>query len=240
MKPLIIAHRGASAAQGDDTENPLAQGADYIEVDLEVSRDGIVFIFHDPRVGIFVFREPYIRLPGGVKKKAHELLFSEIQKMFPSVISFEEFIKTVDPAHIIGELKSYSCYKGIVHILHRMYPDAFHKMRFISFSMRALQEIKLLDPSLYCSYIATSGGDDKRFHPIVRKQHINACVKNNIEEISGLWIMFRPRMIRYAHAHGLRVGLGQMNTLRRILYAQKNEVDVWYTDNVRYAQKYIV
>lgn len=51
MKPLIIAHRGASA---DAPENTLAafalavaQGADMIELDLQRSADGVLVVFHD-------------------------------------------------------------------------------------------------------------------------------------------------------------------------------------------------
>ncbi|MFA7201781.1 MAG: hypothetical protein WC099_02205 [Candidatus Paceibacterota bacterium] len=225
MKPVIVAHRGISSIQANDIA-----GIDYIEIDLDISRDGIIFVFHHPQINSFIFREPYIRLAKGVKKKAHELLYGEIQQLFPSVVTLTEVLQMVDPSKLVCELKSYTAYRGIIHVLHRMYPEAFHKLRFISFSMRALIEIKQIDPLIYCGYIATSIGDDNRFHFMVRKHHVQECVKNGIEEISGHWFTFRPRMIRFAHTQGLRVGIGQLNTIRRILYAQKNKVQVWYSD----------
>lgn len=239
MKPIIVAHRGVSLFSREKEQSQSLQNIDYVEIDLDISRDGIVFVFHDPHVGLFIFREPYLCVEKGVKKKAHELLFSEIQKLFPSAISFEEFLKTVDVSHLLCELKSYTPYKGIIHVLHRMYPEAFHKLRFISFSLHALKEVKAIDPSIYCSYIATSGGDDKRFNFAVHRKHIKECVQNGIEEISGLWLTFRPRMIQKAHAQGLCVGLGQINTPYRVSYCKKNTIEVWYTDNVDYVQRRI-
>ncbi|MGI9431503.1 MAG: glycerophosphodiester phosphodiesterase [Myxococcota bacterium] len=50
-KPLVIAHRGASAYRPENThaayELAVAQGADMIEVDLHRTRDGEVVITHD-------------------------------------------------------------------------------------------------------------------------------------------------------------------------------------------------
>ncbi|TMB12920.1 MAG: glycerophosphodiester phosphodiesterase, partial [Deltaproteobacteria bacterium] len=51
MRPLVIAHRGAS---GTSPENTLAAfrraaelGADMIELDVQVTRDGAVVVIHD-------------------------------------------------------------------------------------------------------------------------------------------------------------------------------------------------
>ncbi len=241
MHPLIVIHRGISdhrsvaAAQAQ-----LGDVASFVEVDLDVSKDGVVFVLHDPRVGLFVFREPYLFKKRGVKKKAHQLLFSEIQELFPNVITFSELITKIPPSQLLCELKSYTAYKGVIHILHRMHPEAFHAVRFISFSMRALAEVKSIDPRIYCSYIATSAGDDKRFHFTVRRRHIQECVARGIEEISGHWLAFRPNAITAAHQAGLKVGMGQLNTRRAVRYAEKNGVDVWYTDNAEYVRKHAV
>jgi glycerophosphoryl diester phosphodiesterase len=48
---LLVAHRGASAYAPEHTrpayELALAQGADYLEPDLQVTRDGVLIAFHD-------------------------------------------------------------------------------------------------------------------------------------------------------------------------------------------------
>lgn len=50
--PLVIAHRGASGLRPEHTlaayELALEQGADIIEPDLQMSRDGVLIVRHDP------------------------------------------------------------------------------------------------------------------------------------------------------------------------------------------------
>jgi glycerophosphoryl diester phosphodiesterase len=51
MKPLVIAHRGASGHRPENTlpayELAVAQGADMIEIDLHRTRDGAIVVTHD-------------------------------------------------------------------------------------------------------------------------------------------------------------------------------------------------
>lgn len=53
-KPLIWAHRGASGYKTDNTleafDLAIEQGADGIETDVRMSRDGVLFLFHDEYV----------------------------------------------------------------------------------------------------------------------------------------------------------------------------------------------
>jgi len=50
-RPLVIAHRGASAYRAENTlpayELAVEQAADMIEIDLHLSRDGVIVIAHD-------------------------------------------------------------------------------------------------------------------------------------------------------------------------------------------------
>lgn len=52
--PLIIAHRGASGERPEHTraayELAIAQGADFIEPDLVISRDGVLIVRHDNEI----------------------------------------------------------------------------------------------------------------------------------------------------------------------------------------------
>jgi glycerophosphoryl diester phosphodiesterase len=53
--PLIIAHRGASGERPEHTraayERAIAQGADFIEPDLVISRDGALIVRHENEIG---------------------------------------------------------------------------------------------------------------------------------------------------------------------------------------------
>lgn len=52
MHPIVIAHRGASAAEPENTlrafDLALKQGAEMIELDLHLTRDNHVVVIHDP------------------------------------------------------------------------------------------------------------------------------------------------------------------------------------------------
>jgi len=54
MPPLIIAHRGDSAHRPENTLASFASaielGAEFVEFDVQLSRDGHVMVIHDPRV----------------------------------------------------------------------------------------------------------------------------------------------------------------------------------------------
>lgn len=54
-KPLVIAHRGASGERPENTlgafERAIEMGADMIETDLHLTRDGVVVIHHDASLG---------------------------------------------------------------------------------------------------------------------------------------------------------------------------------------------
>jgi glycerophosphoryl diester phosphodiesterase len=53
-KPTLIAHRGASAYAPEHTlpayRLALEQGADFVEPDLQITRDGVLVCLHDPRL----------------------------------------------------------------------------------------------------------------------------------------------------------------------------------------------
>lgn len=70
--PLIYAHRGASADHRENTlaafEGAVAQGADAVELDVRVTRDGELVVLHDPRYpdGRLVWDTPAVERPDGV------------------------------------------------------------------------------------------------------------------------------------------------------------------------------
>jgi glycerophosphoryl diester phosphodiesterase len=74
-RPVIFAHRGASAHAPENTiasfELAVAQGADAIELDVKLSADGHVIVHHDPTVD---------RTTNG-KGKVKDLTLTELKKL---------------------------------------------------------------------------------------------------------------------------------------------------------------
>lgn len=75
MKPLIIGHRGASAVAPENTtaafREALAVGADGIEFDVRLTRDGVPIVIHDST----------LRRTGGLPHRVADLTWAEISKI---------------------------------------------------------------------------------------------------------------------------------------------------------------
>ncbi|HEY0766074.1 MAG TPA: glycerophosphodiester phosphodiesterase family protein [Pyrinomonadaceae bacterium] len=73
-KPLIIGHRGASAIAPENTmaafREAIAVGADGIEFDVRLTRDGVPVVIHDSS----------LRRTGGVSQRIADLTWAEIAK----------------------------------------------------------------------------------------------------------------------------------------------------------------
>ena len=73
--PEIIAHRGASAEAPENTRAAVdlawAQGADAVEVDVQLSRDGHLVVFHDANT----------RRTAGLDKRVSEQTLAELRRL---------------------------------------------------------------------------------------------------------------------------------------------------------------
>lgn len=88
-RPLVIAHRGASGLAPENTslavETAIAAGADMVEVDLRLSRDGHLVVVHDRAIGRTARFPPHAikRIPrrrGGLVRFA-DLTMEEINSL---------------------------------------------------------------------------------------------------------------------------------------------------------------
>jgi len=75
FRPLIIGHRGASAVAPENTmaafREALAVGADGIEFDVRLTRDGVPVVIHDST----------LRRTGGLPHRVADLTWAEIKKI---------------------------------------------------------------------------------------------------------------------------------------------------------------
>jgi len=86
MTPLIIGHRGASAAAPENTiaafREAIAVGADGIEFDVRLTRDGVPVVIHDRSL------QRTARLPHRIA----DLTWSELQPLDQTVPSLDELL----------------------------------------------------------------------------------------------------------------------------------------------------
>lgn len=220
----IVGHRGGSSNKLENSidafRHGFSNGIDTAECDLNISKDGFIFIHHDPYIEI-----------NGEKKYTKDLLFEELLLHKPDICSLDDLLNNFANESFIFELKAGSDYKKIIDIFFEKHAAEFVKNKFISFSIDVLKYIKSKNQNIYCSYIGTSKGEDKRKEFFIRQKHIDLCVTNNIEELSGHWLTFLPNMIKKAHNKGIQVGIGPVNSKIVYKYCEYNNVDSVYTDN---------
>jgi glycerophosphoryl diester phosphodiesterase len=137
---LVIAHRGASADEVENTlpafEGAIRAGADYVELDVQASADGVLVVFHDLNLGrLTPLRGPLRR------RRAAELC--EV-----GIPTLEDVIElTRGRIGVMAELKSAYLYRR--HDLVRrtvalLGPDDVA----LSFERRAVQEARRARPGL--------------------------------------------------------------------------------------------
>lgn len=137
---LVIAHRGASADEPENTlaafERAIVVGSDYVELDVQASADGVLVVFHDLNLGRLTPLRGPLR-----KRSAVEL--GELG--IPTLVDVLEL--TRGRVGVMAELKSAYRYRRhdlVRRTVELLGPDDVA----LSFERRALQEAKRLRPEL--------------------------------------------------------------------------------------------
>jgi len=196
--PQVIAHRGGPAYQPENTlaayERAMADGVDYIEFDVQMTKDGCLVVIHDESVD---------RTTDG-SGAVTELMWEEIRDLDAGggqrVPRFEEVVALAKSGGvgIMPEAKSPHLYPGIERRMLRVIEEAGYVERTIvqSFSADSLERFRRMNPDielspLYGRWVLT----------IDRDQPGNAGVVCPMAEM----VLINPGIIRRAHADGRRV-----------------------------------
>src|SRR2546425_468386 len=144
-RPLVFAHRGGSKIGPENTipafDRGLAAGADGLELDVHLSRDGIVIVHHDRLLG------RTNRGAGPVREKTAEELAAF------DVPTLAAVLQRYATAKIIIELKEPGADLARAVVEEVRYARATGRVCVGSFSVRALRAARRLDAGL-----ATSAG----------------------------------------------------------------------------------
>jgi glycerophosphoryl diester phosphodiesterase len=232
-RPLNLAHRGASAHA---PENTLAafrlaadQGADGIEFDAKVSRDGVVVILHDATVD---------RTTGGTGRVS-TLLLAELKHLdagakFNSkfagerIPTLEEIFDAVSDRLILNiELTNYASrddgleLKVIDLVARRNLAD---RVMVSSFNPLSLRKVKQAAPHIACGLLYSPD------NPIYLRQTWGAPLIPDLEARHPEYSLVDADFVRTCHARGQKVNVWTVNEeadMRRMIGAG---VDAIMTD----------
>jgi len=211
-RPLVFAHRGGSALAPENTidafANGLAHGADGLELDVHLSRDGVVVVHHDRTLD----RTTSLRGPIAVRT-ADELRRAAVPTLGEVLASYRE-------PRVIIELKinSDALARAAVEVVRQA--GAVDRVCFASFGLRVLRAVRALEPS-----VATSAAREEARWALYRSRCRWPVTRvayggYQVPEFAGRTRVVSPRFVNDAHRAGLAVQVWTVDTkedARRLL-----------------------
>jgi glycerophosphoryl diester phosphodiesterase len=203
-RPLVFAHRGGSALAPENTiaafDNGLALGADGLELDVHLSRDGVVVVHHDRLLD----RTTALRGPIAART-VDDLRRADVPTLAEVLLRYR------DPRIIIEmKVNSAELAAATIDVIRRA--GAVDRVCLGSFGLRVLRAARALEPAL-----ATSGArEEVRWAlyrswcrwPVTRVGYSGY----QIPEVAGRTRVVSPRFVEYAHTAGLGVQVWTVDT----------------------------
>lgn len=211
-RPLVIAHRGASADFPENSldafSGALDQGADWIELDVRRSKDGVLVVHHDAHLvdGNLIRDLDSDCLPEGVPSLAEAFEASESMgvnieiKHLPGEPDFDE-VDLVCEA-VVGLVRAYK---------------PANKILVSSFDMNAINRIKETDPSIATGWLVAERSDGI--------QILDRVKAHNHSSINPWDDLVDESLIEQAHSRGLKVNVWTVDDESRILQLSEWGVD---------------
>jgi glycerophosphoryl diester phosphodiesterase len=196
-RPLVFAHRGGSALAPENTmaafANGLAVGADGFELDVQLSRDGVVVVQHDQTVDRTT--------PG--HGRVDEMTARDLARL--DVPALADVLARFRDARVIVEMKTNGreLASGVVDAIRRS--DALERVCLGAFGQRALNAARLLEPAL-----ATSAAREEvrwaLYRSWVRKPSYGVPYQGfQVPEWAGTTRIVSKRFVDMAHRADLSV-----------------------------------
>jgi glycerophosphoryl diester phosphodiesterase len=196
-RPLVFAHRGGAALAPENTiaafDKGIACGADGLELDVRLSRDGAVVVHHDLTL------ERTTGLRGTLASRTVDDLARANVPTLAAVLERHRDVRII----IEMKVNTADFARAVVDVVRRA--DAVERVCLGSYGRRALRAARALDPA-----IATSAAREEvrlalyqswcRW-PVARVGYGGY----QVPEFSGSTRVVSPRFIRHAHDAGLAV-----------------------------------
>ncbi len=242
-RPVMIAHRGSSAVAPENTlaafRQAVEDGADAIELDARLTRDGHVVVFHDSRLQRTTNGRGRVRdmtltelrklSAGGWFDRRFEgekiPLLDEVFDVVPPTMGINIELKT-DRRHRLG----HGLFALCCRIVKRRHAEA--RVLLSSFNYRQLKRVKGLGKEFVTGVL---------FHPVrpLVKSPVKVVRRLGSEYLLINGSRLRKRFIENAHEEGLYVGEYTVNTTRRMERVLRYRLDVFFTDNPRSMRNFL-
>ena len=206
---FVIAHRGASSEEKENTlpafERAIELGADYVEFDIQASRDGELVVFHDLRL------DRLTEAQGPLRARS----LAELREL--GIATLDEALDlTAGRIGVLAEIKSpwlYRRHDVVARTVRLLGRDDV----VLSFSRLAIQEVRRLQPALRTMQHVGFGTSIRAAASFASTAGFDAA-------------RVTPRGIARAHSLGLEAYVYTVNEPERLLELQALGVDGVFTD----------
>ena len=247
-QPLIIAHRGSYSLAPENTmaafRRALADGADGIEFDVRLARDGVPVVIHDANLRRVGLREDSVSMLDSAELATCDV-GSWFNQRFPALGQTDygaERVPTLDdlfsffassPGLLYLEMK---CSQAEGPPLARevaisIQDYSFHdRVVVLSFDLPALRTVKDIDPkirtgALFQPRVFSAGS------LILKGTMVPAALRYGADEIALHKLLARPTIIREASAAGLKTVVWTVDDPAWLHTAQKLDVHAVITNS---------
>jgi len=215
-RPLVIAHRGGSGLAPENTlaafDAGLASGADGLELDVRLSRDGVVVVHHDASLDRTTSgRGPVSAFSADELARVDAAVSFGADAGFPfrgqgiGVPTLSDVLGRYRDVRVIIELKLDAAELAEAAVAAVRRAGAVDRVCFGAFSTRALRVVRALEPA-----VATSAAREEVRWALYRswcrwpiRRH--AFDGFQVPESVGATRVVSPRFVRAAHRAGLGV-----------------------------------
>jgi glycerophosphoryl diester phosphodiesterase len=194
-RPLIIAHRGFSSRYAENTlaavRGAIALGVDFVEVDVQETRDGELIVFHDYRLDRLC----------GVRGRVRDKTLAEIQRWNPQVPTLREVLRACrGRARVLIEIK-------------RADP---RKVAALIAELRMERDVVVFSLSISClKSFAEAAPHVSRFGLMAHRLRLSLFAFRLPLTLEGLGLSRRlvtsPRVVRQIHRRGWKVVVWTVN-----------------------------
>lgn len=207
--PAVVAHRGASSTRPENTlasfEEAVRLGAEILELDVRLSRDGVLVVIHDPAVDRTTDGSGFV----------HELSAAQIASMHAAdggtVPTFAEVLDTVrgraaiavEIKNVPGEPAFEAARERIVEAVHEELgrADFGGAVLVISFNPASIAASKALAPDVPTGFLTTDMVDPREALGYAAAQGHDMVLPGSRASIPA-----GEAFVEEVHAAGLRAG----------------------------------
>ena len=229
-RPLIWAHRGASGYAPENTmvsfEKAIEMGADGIELDVQLTKDGKLVVIHDEQVD----------RTGDATGWVKDLTFEEIRsinfnKDFPEygrqkIPTLKEVYELLRPTELTVDCEIKTGMIFYPHIEEMVIGLAREmgmedRILYSDFNHYSCVKLHEIDPSAYVGFLCYDGTIDA----------VDYCIKHGADAVHpALFNLQYPGYIERAHEAGLDINTWTVNEKEHIMLALKAGVNAIITN----------